>query len=307
MQGRRYGGRYSPAPAAEGPETPAGSRVTAPPAPQPRPRGRWRAWVLFALAVLILIAAFAEPPHRMLLRLSRGGLLVLAAWLSHQGITARAAWEARTLARRPAIPRLLFASLATGAALFIGGAMAHGLMSPYPVLFALAGVVLHLGAFGLDPMRDKGMEGVDRFQTDRAARAIAEAEATLAQMADAIARTADRGLIAHVARFADQARQLMRRVEEDPGDLTAARKYLSVYLQGARDATARFADVWTASRDAKARSDYEALLSDLETTFAERSQALLGNDRDRLDVEIAVLRDRLKFETPAGVSPPPQA
>ena len=92
------------------------------------------------------------------------------------------------------------------------------------------------------------------------------------------------------------ARALFRQVESDPGDLTAARKYLSVYLMGARDATVKFADHWAQSRDATARADWEALLTDLETTFADRSKALLVNDRTDLDIEISVLRDRLKME-----------
>jgi hypothetical protein len=44
------------------------------------------------------------------------------------------------------------------------------------------------------------------------------------------------------------------------------------------------------------RADYEALLHDLETDFAARTAALLDDNRSDLDVEIAVLRDRLKRE-----------
>ena len=66
---------------------------------------------------------------------------------------------------------------------------------------------------------------------------------------------------------------------------------------GARDATVKFADLYARSRDAQARADYLALLDDLETTFADRSKSLLADNRTDLDVEIEVLRDRLKLET----------
>ena len=46
-----------------------------------------------------------------------------------------------------------------------------------------------------------------------------------------------------------------------------------------------------------ARADYEALLSDLETNFAARTKALLNDNLTDLDVEIQVLRDRLKLES----------
>jgi hypothetical protein len=227
--------------------------------------------------------------------LSAGGALILAAWLTREGIKAETEYNTRTLARRPALPRKLFGAAITGIALFLGG-MTAGIGLIYPVLFALVGVGLHLGAFGLDPMRDKGMEGIDAFQTGRVAHAVEEGEAYLAGMTDAILRAGDRSLEKRVDQFTAQARKLFRTIEADPGDLTAARKYMSVYLMGARDATIKFADHYAQTRDASARADYEALLTDLETTFAEKSTAFLSNNRTDLDVEISVLRDRLKFD-----------
>ena len=224
------------------------------------------------------------------------GLVLASAWMTREGIRAAEAYDARSIARRPALPRKLAGAVLMAAAMAAGGLISHQ-TATYPVLFAIAGFVLHLLAFGLDPMRDKGTAGLDSFQTDRVARAVDEAEGHLAAMKDAILRSGDRALEARVDRFAQTARQLFRSVESDPGDLTAARKFLSVYLMGARDATVKFADVYAHNRSASARADYEALLTDLETTFASRTTALLTNGHTDLDVEISVLRDRLKLET----------
>lgn len=283
----RFGGRYSPGGGPSGP-------VSAPPA-SPKVTGKWRTTVLFLTAFLFLFPAFGDGPREMLLGLLAGGLIVLAAWLTREGMVAEAAYNARKLARRPAFPRKAAGAVATGAALAVGGVIAdQGLV--YPVLYALVGAALHLGAFGLDPMADKGMEGIDAFQTGRVAKAVEEGEAHLAAMQDAILRAKDRSLEKRVAQFSGVARGLFRTIEGDPGDLTAARKYLSVYLMGARDATVKFADHYAQTRDAQARADYEALLTDLETTFAQKSTAFLTNNRTDLDVEIAVLRDRLKLD-----------
>lgn len=283
----RFGGRYSPG---GGSQDPAGA-----PAAAARVTGKWRTTVLFLTAFLFLFPAFGDGPREMLLGLLAGGLIVLAAWLTREGMVAEAAYNARKLARRPAFPRKAAGAVATGAALAVGGVIAdQGLV--YPVLYALVGAALHLGAFGFDPMADKGMEGIDAFQTGRVAKAVEEGEAHLAAMADAILRARDRALEKRVAQFSGVARGLFRTIEGDPGDLTAARKYLSVYLMGARDATVKFADHYAQTRDAQARADYEALLTDLETTFAQKSTAFLTNSRTDLDVEIAVLRDRLKLD-----------
>ncbi len=78
--------------------------------------------------------------------------------------------------------------------------------------------------------------------------------------------------------------------------MTGARKYLSVYLQGARDATLKFADIYANTRDAQARADYLALLDDLDKNFAARTQKSLLEDKTDLNIEIDVLRERLSRE-----------
>lgn len=287
----RFGGKYSP----QGSRPEDGAVAARRSLPAPRARGLWRANLLFLTAFLFLFPAFGDGPREMLLGLLAGGLIVLAAWLSREGLKAEAAYDARTLARRPAFPRKAAGAVATGAALAVGGIIAdQGLV--YPVLYALVGAGLHLGTFGLDPMADKGMEGIDAFQTGRVAKAVEEGERHLTAMQDTILRAGDRALERRVAQFATAARGLFRTIEADPGDLTAARKYLSVYLMGARDATVKFADHYAQTRDASARADYEALLADLETTFAQKTTAFLSSTRTDLDVEIAVLRDRLKLD-----------
>lgn len=283
----RFGGKYSPTG-----NRPAEGPVTVAP---PRPKGMWRCTVLFLAAFLFLFPAFGDGPREMLLGLLAGGLLVLSSWTTREGLRAEAEYSARKVARRPAFPRKIAGAVLTGAALAVGGVIADlGLV--YPVLFAIVGAGLHLMSFGLDPLADKGMEGIDTFQTNRVAKAVEEGEAHLTAMKDAILRAGDRKLEGRVDRFAAAARTMFRTIESDPGDLTAARKYLSVYLMGARDATVKFADHFARTRDASARTEYEALLTDLETTFAQKTTAFLSNNRSDLDVEIAVLRDRLKLD-----------
>jgi hypothetical protein len=285
----RFGGKFSP----------TGNQTASVQAPVtvavPKPKGLWRTNLLFLCALLFLFPAFGDDPGDMLMGLLAGGFLILSAWLTREGMKAEAAFHARKLARRPALPRKILGAAATGAALAVGGLIAdQGLI--YPVFYALVGAGLHLAAFGLDPLADKGMEGIDAFQTGRVAHAVDEGEKHLAAMQDAILRAGDRGLERRVEQFSATARTLFRTIEGDPGDLTAARKYMSVYLMGARDATVKFADHYARTRDAAARADYEALLGDLETTFAQKTTAFLSSGRTDLDVEIAVLRDRLKLD-----------
>ena len=251
--------------------------------------------ILFFAPVIILINAFRGDADQMLFGLAAFGTLTLAAWLTQSGIAAQAAFDARRVARKPAIPRKLFGAAMTFTGLTLGGLMSQPSLL-LPLGFGIAGAILHFIAFGPDPLRNKGMAGVDDFQTQRVATAVDEGENYLAATRDAILRAGDRKLETRVDQFSATARQMFRTVEGDPRDLTAARKYIGVYLMGARDATVKFADHYAATRDAKARAAYEALLDDLETNFASRTQALLDNERSDLTVEIEVLRERLALE-----------
>ena len=279
----RFSGKFSPDPSGEAP---------APRRPVPSRAEKRTGW-LFLVALPFALKAFFQDPAGLTRNLAAFAVLVLAAWLTREGVRAADAYAARKTARRPALPRKIFGTVLTALGLGLGAA---GGGETAAILLGLTGAALHLYAFGPDPMRDKGMEGMDSFQQDRAARIVAEGEAHLKEMRDAAERAGDRQITARVDRFAVTARALFRTVEEDPRDLTAARRYLGVYLMGARDATIKFADLWAKTRDPGARADYEALLDDLETNFARRTTAFLTDNRSDLDIEIGVLRDRLKRE-----------
>ena len=291
---QRFGGKYSP----------DGNGSKLPPVAPPgafskaevSPVGA-RANVMFVPPVVLLGTTVFGGAVALAQGLVGAGLLVLGAWLLREGLKAEAAFNARKVARRPAIPRKIFAAIATG--LGAGAAVLAHADAPslvQPVLYGLITAVLHVISFGIDPLQSKGMEGVDTFQQDRVARVVDEAETYLDEMRDAVRRARDREIETRVETFIAEARTLIRTVEEDPRDLTAARKYLGVYLMGARDASVKFADIYSRSQDQQARSDFAALLQDLGENFAARTEKLLVEDRSDLNVEIEVLRDRLSRE-----------
>ena len=288
----RFGGPYSPdgRPSTESPNT----ENPGPKGPL-RTRADSRLRILFFAPVVILINAFRVSPSQLIPGLAAFGILILAAWLTQTGAAAQTAYNARKVARKPAIPRKLFATALTFLGLTVAGTMSQPTLL-LPLGFGLAGAILHFIAFGPDPLRNKGMDGVDDFQNQRVATAVDEGEKYLTAMKDAILRAGDRKLESRVDQFSLTARSMFRTVESDPRDLTAARKYIGVYLMGARDATAKFADHYANSHDASARTAYEALLDDLESHFTTHTRALMNDGRADMDIEIDVLRERLARE-----------
>jgi len=290
---RRFGGPNSPGGDPRSAGTPA-ARTGRPVRARPNPVGA-RVNILFVLPFLWALSAFFRDPAGMAQHLGVFAILMLSAWLTREGVIAQDAYDQRKVARRPAIPRKIFGSVTMGLGLALAGWGGDGGLA-VPLIFGLFGGALHFTAFGADPLRDKGMAGIDEFQTDRVARAVEGAEAHLRAMSDAMLRVRDRQLDDRLNEFQRHVRDLLRAVEDDPQNLTAARRYLSVYLQGARDATVKFADLYERKRDPQVRAGYVALLDDLEQNFMLRTETLRDSDRQALEIEIDVLRERLERE-----------
>lgn len=295
---QRFGGRYSPGGNPTPPASPGGSgpgrRGNGYAGRKPSRAGA-RVNFLFIVPLPMLLFAFWQDQVGLALNFAGYAVIAFAAWMTREGLIAQDAYEARRVARRPALPRKIIGAVAMGLGVAVGAvANQHGLPGAV-ILGAIAGA-LHLAAFGLDPLTDKVAEGVDSFQTDRVARVVDDAEEVLTAMRDHARRSNDRRILARVDAFLAEARELIRTVENDPRRLTAARRYLGVYLVGARDATDKFTELFLRTGDLQARLDYESLLDDLQTSFRKQTEALLTDDRTALDIEMGVLRDRLERE-----------
>ncbi|MEX0969662.1 MAG: 5-bromo-4-chloroindolyl phosphate hydrolysis family protein [Paracoccaceae bacterium] len=292
---QRYGGKHSPKP---GPaHAPARARPFAGRAVQP---SRIRVTLIYIAALPLLMAAlfrmFDGNAFAMLGNLAGFALIVGGAALLGEGIKAEAAYHARKMARPPAIPRKMFGGIAIGLGLGVAALFGWGLGLFNAIAFGGVAFAAHMLAFGMDPMRKKGMAGVDEFTINRVATAVEKAEETVREMINAAARIPDRVLEGRVDALAVAAREMFRVVEDDPRDLAAARKFMTVYLAGARDATVKYADLARRGTNAQARSDFEALLGDLEQSFESQRKKLLEDNRSDLNVEIEVLRERLQRE-----------
>jgi hypothetical protein len=251
--------------------------------------------LLYIPAIILVFTSLNDGPVNLIVALIGAALLTFAAWFTQEGLRAEAAYNARKVARKPSIPRKMLASCATGMGIALAAYTGDSGMIG-SILYGVVALGLHVVAFGIDPMKDKRMEGVDNFQQDRVARVVEQADETLAAMRDHIIQLEDRDLTARVDAFQATARKMARTVEEDPRDLTRARKYLGVYLEGARDATVKFVDLYSRKPDPDARTHYIDLLTDLQDNFAARTDKMLVDDRTDMDIEIKVLRDRLQRE-----------
>lgn len=305
MSAKRFGGAHSPG----GPQksTPPGAGPNTGPKPASRFSGRkashfsWRVLGLYlapsALLLPALEALFTADMPKVAWCVGAYVLFMLGAWLTGQGLIAEEAYNERVVAKPPSFPRKIVAAALIGLALLSVGWFGLGI--GFAALFYGAlGAGAHVLAFGLDPMSAKGGQtGVSDAELERVAEKIDQAEAVVAETVKTAEKIRDRGLRDRIDVLAYAARDILKEIQGDPRDLRRARKFLSVHLVGLRDATVKFVRA-TEKGAGDMSGEYQALLADLEASFAKQRETLLIDDKVDLEVEIEVLRDRLKQEGP---------
>ncbi len=328
MSSKRFGGQFSPGGKVEPtPKTDSAAEPakTAKPANANKPasaknqfRGRkasavdWRAVVMFILPTPLLLGALGAigsgAAVHMLMLLAAYACLMLSAWMTNEGQKAQAAYDEREIAQAPSAPRKLIGAALAGIGVFLGtfiGAGASGLLEfggQYitSTIFGIAAAAAHVVAFGPDPMKPKGLSGVAGIhaaELERVTTAIDKAEGKLKRIEEMARKLRDREIEGRVGELNQTVRQMIAMVERDPRDLSRARRYLGVYLQGAEDAMRKYAE--QAEHNAQApgiREEFLGMLTDLEESFTRGKETLLLDDRTDLEVEIEVLRDRLGQE-----------
>lgn len=301
MSARKPGSRRSPAQTPLAEQTPEELLRSARHFVKTRLMLRTRAMFLVPIPLLFmgLYSAVTGSAIEMVGRFAGFGLFMLAAWLLMEGQKAQHAYEARDVAKPPAFPRKLFASILTGVAVAATSLFGFLPLLNEPVtaaVYAVMAALLHSVSFGLDPMKAKGLEGYSKQEVTRLLQALERGERLMEETLAAASTFPDRRLQQQVARLVEEARGVFRAIEKDPRDLDRSRKFMAVYLQGARDATVKLAHLKAQSQALQEYDDYERLLTDLQQQFERQQQSLLRNDRTELDVEVEVLRERIKQE-----------
>jgi len=259
-----------------------------------------KGFLLFLLPVPVLLAALIA-----LGRGSIGGLLgnaagyalfLAGALLLRYGLLSEGEYARRRVAKAPLPLKTLgggMIALATGVTAWLG---AH-----YPPVMAGAfGLAALLGCYlnyGFDPRTAKRFtdhDGVDT--TDRVLEAFALAETGITAIEQATRDIRNTELNQRLRRITRLARDILKLLEEDPRDLRRARKFLNVYLDGAKQVIEDYARTHGRVSAPELEDNFRRVLITIEEVFTEQQQKLLETDVTDLDVQIEVLTTQLKRE-----------
>lgn len=259
-----------------------------------------KGFLLFVLPLPLLLASIIDlGAGRFTAMIAEGsafGLYMVGAFLTRRGF-ASAAFETQSrYGLRPWLsPKNLgggLVALATAIAAYFG--VGHGAA----ISIAFAGVALfafHL-LYGLDPIRPPRILNSIGGERDALSKALAEAEQRILNIEHASAAIGNRELRTRLGRISEQGRDILAMIERRPRDLRRARKFLTVYLEGAEQVTRGYAGTHRVADSPELEQNFRNVLVTIESVFAEQQRKLLATDVMDLDVQIEVLTKQLKRE-----------
>ncbi|WP_291297316.1 5-bromo-4-chloroindolyl phosphate hydrolysis family protein [Elioraea sp.] len=251
-----------------------------------------RGWSLFVLSAPLIGAAITGlATGNLNVLVGAGGawaVIVAGTIAARRGFAAEA--EGRPAPRRfrsrfavmVGAGTALAAYLAAGSPLIVAGLFGLG---------AAAGVRL---LYGPDPVPPAPKEPEKPLEGDAAV--IAEAKARITRLEAAAAVVPQRDFAEAIARIAALGRRIVAEAEGDPNDLRRARRFLAITLEGAEGVANRYVETHRGLASPVLEQNFRTLLADLEQSFAQQLASLKESDVRALDVDIAVLQQRLREE-----------
>lgn len=222
--------------------------------------------------------------------------LMLGAGIARGGFAREAAFFERPFSAPP--PPLK----ATGGGI-IGLATAFAAFAAAghdPITSAAFGIAATIGfflAYGFDPRSGGEILPVELGVTSeelRAALSEAYAKVEGIELAGRSIRSAE--FRARLGRIVAGAQQVLATIEENPRTLRRARRFINVYLDGARQVTETYARTHAGAPPPQLEQNFRTLLIDMEAVCGEQQRKLADNNLVDLDVQIEVLATRLKHE-----------
>lgn len=260
-----------------------------------------QAYLLFLLPLPLIPALFIVLIKgdftRLLVYLITFALFLGGALLTRSGLQAQAEYNRRKIARAPKIPFKNIGAVTVSLATFVCAYLAVRHQLAFSVALGLLTSFGFYLTYGLDPRRDKAIAvNSHGYTTAEVVEAIKQAELKIADIDAAAQSIRNLELRGRLRRISKQAHKILRVIEEDPRDLRRARKFLYVYLDGAKTVSEGYVRTHQRSQSAELETNFRNVLITIENVFREQHAKLLENDVLDLDVQIEVLATQLKRE-----------
>ena len=264
------------------------------------PRNQQAVGLLFLATLPLAFSMLQDPTWQRLL--TCGGLLGLfggSLYSISLGLKDAERYDSQPVARAAPLKGRLIGAAGLGLASGLTTVMRGGDIGQVIAVGLLASI-LSVVAFGIDPLKHKGLETAEQRQSHKIDKTRTRVAAKMAMIKGYVAPLACAEIMPHLTRFEDAVEQMVQAVELDPSRARSLQKYLGVYLDGAQEASARFIAIYRGTGDVDAHARYVTLLRDLGHAFEKRAFEYAEDGLDKLNVQIDVLSESLAREAAQG-------
>jgi 5-bromo-4-chloroindolyl phosphate hydrolysis protein len=261
------------------------------------PRGLLLYFLPIALIPATFIALGEGHVLKVLVNAAGFALYMLAAVCLRRGVQAEYVYHKSRIAGPPNPPlktiAAAIAALATGMVAWLG--VGHSL--PAGMLFASGAFLGMYLRYGFDPRAEKRkITAAYGYSGDEIRQALEDSSRVIRGIEQANGRIRNAELNRRIERICDIADDILADIAADPRNFRRARKFLNVYLDGARQVTEGYAETHRQTTSEELEQNFRNVLETIESTFQEQHQKLLEEDAFDLDVKIEVLNTQLKRE-----------
>ena len=221
---------------------------------------------------------------------------MIAASIARIGFQNEGKYYRRSLALAPKTPYKTIAALllAITTGLTAWWSVHYGLFSSLAIaLLTFVGFALY---YGLDPRKNKSGNISLGVSAEDVINALEEADIRITEIEAARKKINNIDFNLQIQRITEKAREIVMMIEEEPKYLNRSRKFLKVYLKGAKQVTESYANTPEIENATELNHNFSKVLSSIETTFTQQKDELTKNDHFDLDVQIEVLNTQLKQE-----------
>ena len=264
---------------------------------------QWRGWLLYLLPLPLLpatvFALTSSHTGAALARAAGFALAMLAATLIRKGIRLEQEGKLRRFKRRAStVPYRLIGAAILSVAMFI---VAYwGIFNDYgvidSVLFALATLLGCYLYYEFDPARKDPEIAAVGITTEELVELLDEAEERIVAIEQSAKQIKNVEFKDRLRRIVREARAILDTIEEDPTDARRARKFLKVYLDGAKQVTEGYVKAHRNDANPVLEDNFRRVLTTIETVIATQQEKLRENNVSELDVNIEVLQMQIEKE-----------
>jgi len=221
---------------------------------------------------------------------------MIAASVARIGFRNEGKYYRRSLALAPTIPYKTIAALllAITTGLTAWWSIHYGLFNSMAI-----GIATFIGFslyYGLDPRKNKSGNISMGVSAEDVIKALEEADIRIIEIEAARKKIKNMDFNQQIQRITLKAREIVNMIEEEPKYLNRSRKFLKVYLKGAKQVTETYANTADIDTATELNHNFSQVLSSIEATFIQQKNELTKNDHFDLDVQIEVLNTQLKQE-----------